>query len=268
MMRRIGWGRLLAFVLIIENGFLAFPIVRDFVLSTEESPAARGRQVAVNLGCFNCHGPDGRGNVPNHGSKYDTVPGFGEQTLMMFVKSDAELREYILDGAPQRRRQSDSYREEMAAQALQMPAFRGWVSDRDVDALVAYLRIVSGLLRPKDAIVIRGEQLAAKLGCFSCHGEMGMGGRPNPGSLKGYIPGFLGEDFHELVRDDDELMTWLHEGALPRIGGHGLGGLFFKRQRIRMPKYKRFVSEEDLQALAAYVRWLAAGSWRHEQLSP
>jgi mono/diheme cytochrome c family protein len=267
MLRRFGWRQVVGLLVILETGCLVFPVLRNFALNTEESSAARGRRVASDLGCFNCHGPDGRGNVSNPGSRSGTVPGFAEQTLMMFVKDDAELRQYILDGAPQRRRDDPGYREQMASQAIRMPAFRGWLSERQLDALVTYLRLVSGLLAPPDGPARKGQEIAAKLGCFACHGEMGMGGRRNRGSLKGYIPGFLGHDYRELVRNDQELMTWLREGALPRISEHGLGKFFFDRQRIRMPVYKNFVSEDDLQAVAAYVRWLAGASWRKQPLS-
>ncbi|HVN87955.1 MAG TPA: c-type cytochrome [Candidatus Binatia bacterium] len=266
MLAWLGWRRVLALALVIETAYLIVPTLRNFALSIEESEPARGRRMAASLGCFNCHGPEGRGNVPNHGSQLDTVPGFTEQTLMMFVKNEAELREYILDGAPRRRRDDPAYQEKMAGQAIRMPAFRGWISERDLDALIAYLRLVSGFMRPKSELAVRGEELANSLGCFACHGELGMGGRANPGALKDYIPGFLGADFHELVRDDDELMTWLRDGALPRISDQGLGRFFFNRQRIRMPAYKGFVSETDLQAIATYVRWLAGDSWRSEPL--
>ena len=94
-----------------------------------------------------------------------------------------------------------------------------------------------------------------------------MGGQPNPGSLKKYIPGFQGEDFRELVRNDAELRTWLREGALPRIAKHPLGRYLFERQRVRMPAYGRLVSAEKIEAVAAYVRWLANGKW-HAQLRP
>lgn len=261
MFTRFEWSRVLILVVILETGYLAFPVLRNFALSTEESVPARGRRVAMTLGCFNCHGPDGRGNVPNAGSQSETVPGFTEQTLMMFVKNEAELREYVLDGAPRRRRDDPGYEDKMAAQAMRMPAFRGWISDADLNALIAYLRLVSGFLNPKSERAAHGQEVATSLGCFACHGELGMGGRANPGSLKGYIPGFLGADFRELVRNEDELMSWLREGALPRISSQGLGQFFFKRQRIRMPAYKGFVSDTDLQAVAEYVRWLAAGSW-------
>jgi mono/diheme cytochrome c family protein len=266
MKKLMSWSSALTLVLVVENGYLLFPVARQFALRCEESDAVRGRRMAAALGCFNCHGPDGRGGVPNPGSQFETVPGFTEQTLMMFAKNDHELAEYIIDGAPRRRRQDAAYREQWARQALRMPEFRGWISSADLTALVAYLRLVSGLLQPRDEMVARGEGLARHLGCFACHGEMGMGGHPNPGSLKGYIPGFLGEDFRELVRDDDELMTWLREGTLPRIAQHTLGQYFFARQRIRMPAFKRFVSDDDLQAVAAYVRWLASRQWHDRQL--
>ena len=262
MRRWVGWSGLLALLLVVENGYLLFPAGRDLALRTEETEAARGRRVALRMGCFACHGPDGRGKVPNPGSTLETVPGFTEQTLMMFARNDRDLTAYILDGAPQRRLQNPAYREEMEQQALRMPEFRGSIGDADLTALVAYLRVVSGLLRPPEGAVERGERLSRELGCFSCHGEMGMGGQPNPGSLKGYIPGFLGEDYRELVRSDDELMTWLKEGALPRISQHPIGRYFFERQRIRMPAFGRFVAPEKLQDIAAYVHWLAAGHWR------
>src|SRR6266478_3578930 len=91
-------------VLIVENAWLLYPRARVLFQRRQESPAARGRVTAARLGCFNCHGPGGRGGVPNPGSRWETVPGFGGQTLMMFVASEAELREYILDGAPARKR--------------------------------------------------------------------------------------------------------------------------------------------------------------------
>jgi len=265
----VSWAGLLTLALVIENAYLAVPVVAHrWVLRLEESDAARGRRLAETFGCLNCHGPDGRGEVPNPGSRYESVPAFSGQTLMMFVKNDRELREYILDGAPARRLRDRGYRAQLARQALRMPEFRGWVSDSDVAALVAYLRLVSGMLHPPAGELSRGEQLVHTFGCFSCHGEMGMGGHPNPGSLKGYIPGFLGDDFHELVRNDGELLTWIRDGKLPRIAQNPIGRYFFARQRVRMPAFKSFTGDDDLRAIAAYVRWLADGGWRGEPLSP
>ncbi len=265
-------GRLKAVVyglvalLAIENAWLAYPVLRDLVVQPQESAEARGRRLAHELGCFNCHGPGGSGGVPNLGSKWDTVPSFHEGTPMMFVGDDQALREYILDGAPAAKRERPAYQKEMAAQAIHMPAFRGWLSDGDVEALVAYVRARSDLLVPLDEAVVRGGEIAHRAGCFACHGEMGGGGLPNPGSLKGYIPGFGGADFSELVRGEDELREWIAEGTIKRLRDDRLGSYFLERQRIQMPSYKRFLSAEEIDAVAAYVRWLAAGQWKAQPL--
>jgi mono/diheme cytochrome c family protein len=242
--------------------FLAYPAVRDWIEPPFASEAQRGRALAEGLGCFNCHGPGGRGGVPNPGSKTKEVPSFHEGTLMMYAHTDQDLREYILDGAPAKKRDQALYQSEMKAQALQMPAFRGFVSDDEVAALVAYLRAASDMLVPPDEPAARGAELADANGCFDCHGVMGAGGLPNPGSLKGYIPGFGGPDFHELVRSDDELRGWIADGGIARLRDDPLASFFLGRQRIQMPSYTDRLSTADIDALVAYVRWLDGGTWQ------
>lgn len=261
------WTRLLIAILVLENLWLAYPAIRNLLLRAEESDVARGRRLANELGCFACHGPGGRGGVPNPGSEWEVVPSFHEGTPMMFVHDDDDIRQYIVDGAPEKKRARASYRAEMEAQAIRMPAFRGWIGERDLDALVAYVRAASELLGPSDPELQRGAEVARANGCFACHGEMGGGGVPNPGSLKGYVPGFVGDDFAELVRDREELLSWIRDGSIPRIRDHPIGSFFFERQRIQMPAYERFLSERDIEAVAAYVRWLAAGEWRNQPLA-
>lgn len=253
--------------LAVESMWLAYPWLRSFVVRPEESDVARGRRLAEELGCFNCHGPGGKGGVPNPGSEWETVPAYREGAPMMFAKSDAALREYILDGAPAAKRERPAYRDEMAAQAIRMPAFGGWVSEADVDALAAFVRAASGLLKPADQQLRRGAELARANGCFACHGDMGSGGLPNPGSFKGYIPGFIRRDFADLVRSDDELREWIAEGSIARLRNNPLAAHFLDRQRIQMPAYKKFLSAEEMDALGAYVRWLASGTWRTQPLS-
>ena len=264
---RLRWVWVLAVLLAAEQLWLAYPWSRATVLQLEESDVARGQRLASELGCFSCHGPSGRGGVINLGSQDETVPPFNEETPMMFVKDDRDIQEYILDGAPAAKRARASYREAIESQAIRMPAYRGWVKDDDVKALVAYVRAVSGMLKPRNPLVERGADLARKNGCFACHGEMGNGGIANPGSLKGYIPAFTGADFKDLVRNDDELMSWLREGSIARIREHPIGSRFLTRQRIVMPTYRKFLGDEELAAIAAYVRWLADGEWRRQPLS-
>lgn len=253
----------LLLVVIAQATWIAYPVVRDVVVPPRENAAQRGRRLAAELGCFTCHGPGGRGGVPNPGSEGGEVPSFHQGTMMMYVHDDQDLREYILDGAPAAKLARPEYRAQMEAQALRMPAFRPVVSARQVADLVTYLRAASGLLAPPDdSPAAQGAEVAATAGCFDCHGDLGIGGLPNPGSLKGYIPGFCGEDYEELVRDDEELRGWITDGGIPRLRDDPLASFFLQRQRIQMPAYGEHLSAADIEALVAYVRWVAEGTWQ------
>lgn len=247
---------------VIETTWLAAPHVRPLLFPLEETAAVRGRRVAERSGCFGCHGPGGLGGVANPGSEEGEVPAFVEQTQMMYVTGPDELREYVLDGAPARRRADPDYVAAMEAAALRMPAYRGLLSGAEVDDLVAYLRAASGMIQPKDRQLGRGAVLAVELDCFACHGPLGAGGVPNPGSFKGYVPGFWGADFDELVRDDAELREWIETGRVRRIAEHPVGGRFLERQKLQMPAYGTHLDDDALEAVVAYVRWIRDGEWR------
>jgi mono/diheme cytochrome c family protein len=269
-------GRGLVLFAVVELVRLAYPAVRGVVLSIEETPAARGERLAQQLGCFGCHGAAGGGGIRNpkvvgagEGPRTltvlgedDEVPAFTQQTQMMYVKSTDDLREYILDGAPRRKREDPDYRAEIESAALRMPAYRSLVSTAQVEDLVAYLRATSGQILPEDPTAARGGQLAMELSCFSCHGALGAGGVSNPGSFKGYVPAFWGDDFDELVRDDGELQRWIADGKIARVAEHPIGKVFFERQALKMPAYGKLLPPADVDALIAYVRWIRTGPWR------
>jgi len=245
-----------------QAAWLAYPAVRGLILPMRDNPAQRGQRLAAELGCFSCHGPGGRGGMPNPGSDTGQVPSFREGTIMMYAHGDDDLRAYVLDGGPAARLART--RASHDAPAIHMPAFRSVVSESQADDLVAYLRSASDLLVPPDGTpAMHGADVAVAQGCFNCHGTMGMGGVPNPGSLKGYIPGFGGADFDELVRDDDELRSWITRGGIARLNDNPLATYFIERQRIRMPTYEQRLPAADVEALIAYVRWLATDEWRH-----
>lgn len=251
---------------LLTCAILLYPYVRDIVLDVEVTPAQRGYRIALRAGCFDCHGPDGSGGVKNPGSKDEEVPGFGGGTAMMWVKSEQEIREYILDGAPQRKRADPAYRERLKAQLLAMPAYRGHLSGGELDDLMAYLRAVSGLIRPPDDLAAQGQDLAYRFGCFHCHGPMGAGISRNPGSFKGYIPGWWGNDFRDLVRNDEELRGWILDGEIPRLRHHPIAPYFIRRQRVYMPAYRVYVTEPQVHALMRYVRWINEGPWQQQPL--
>jgi len=257
---------LLFLVFAAETAYLAWPLARDLVMPPQASPVQLGRELAGQLGCFNCHGPGGTGGVHNPGSEAGEVPSFHEGTIMMYAHDDQELREYILDGAPAKKLARPAYVQAQQAQALRMPAFRSVVSANQVELLVAYLRATSGLLGPSSEPAARGAELAAANSCFACHGAMGGGGLPNPGSLKGYIPGYGGTDFDELVESDDELRGWIADGGIPRLQDDAAARFFIDRQRVHMPAFKSFLKPDEIDALMAYVRWVAGGEWKTMEL--
>jgi len=261
------WRRRLWFLLFVAIASVHFyPTARDLALRVEDTPAERGYQVAREAGCFDCHGPDGTGGIKNPGGEDSEVPGFSGGTPMMWVKSEDELREYILDGAPARKRKDPRYRQRMEAQLLAMPAYRGYLSTGQVDDLVVYIRAVSGLVVPKDELAAQGQELAFRLGCYHCHGPMGAGGSKNPGSLKDYIPGWWGADFRDLVRNDDELRGWIVDGQIPRLRDNPIARHFINSQRVSMPAYKDFITDQQLQALMRYVRWVNDADWQNAPL--
>jgi mono/diheme cytochrome c family protein len=113
-------------------------------------------------------------------------------------------------------------------------------------------RVREGRLRLRPA--------AVRLGCFSCHGLQGRFDTPNPGSLKGYVPSWSGEDFPELARDDGEIREWIRDGGPKRLRENPVAAFFLRRQAIRMPAYGARVSEDEVRQITAYIRWLRSGA--------
>ena len=209
-------------------------------------PVQRGADLALAQGCLGCHGGPGVSPLlPRPFADLDDV-------------DPVTLREWILDGMPSRVRQDPELREALASAAIRMPAWRGRISDAQVDDLVAYVRASAGADVPEDPVARKGHAVAGRLGCFRCHGPGGRGAGSNPGSLKGYIPPWDGRDFAELVADEGELREWILDGRPKRLQANPLARLFLDRQSIRMPAFRGEVTEEELRALEAYIGWLRA----------
>ena len=137
-----------------------------------------------------------------------------------------------------------------------MPAYRNVLRREDVDDLVAYYMAVSQLSPVPDTGAARGRELVRRFRCESCHGTAGSGGVLNPGSYKGYVPGWLGADFPELVRSQQELRQWILEGGTERLTKARLARFFINRQLIKMPAYRTSMSPEEAGAVGAYIRYL------------
>ena len=91
----------------------------------------RGARLAAERGCLSCHGPAGRLADPDGARGIGSVPSFEHDDVTAYAKSEAEIREWILDGKPRRlREEADGEAEPV----LRMPAWRGRLSPREVEA--------------------------------------------------------------------------------------------------------------------------------------
>jgi mono/diheme cytochrome c family protein len=105
-----------------------------------EADAESGRAAAERLGCFACHGPQGRGSTPNPRSLKGYIPPWDGPDYSELVRSDAEAREWIVDGRPRRLAEDRVARRFLDRQVIQMPAYRGRIKPAEVDQIVHYVR--------------------------------------------------------------------------------------------------------------------------------
>lgn len=97
------------------------------------SPVERGREVYRKYGCAGCHGPEGKGGVPNPNAKTaEQVPGL---TYVADGYTKDELKTRILKG----QREIPSLEAKRPPPPLYMPAWGATIKDAELDDLVAYL---------------------------------------------------------------------------------------------------------------------------------
>ncbi|MBI4551961.1 MAG: c-type cytochrome [Candidatus Latescibacteria bacterium] len=232
---------------------LAFHLWRTKNISSVQ----RGWTVAHNKGCFTCHGPGGIRGTPAPGSTFGEAPTWEGGTYMMYVKDEQEIRDWILDGAPARLRSDPEWMRQQQKAVITMPGWRGAISERELTDLIAFYKAVSDFVTPPDSsLAEQGRQEAKKLGCFSCHGPQGRGTMPNVRSFKGYIPSWNGDDFPELVQNDQEIRDWILDGGPKRILEHPVAKWFIEREPIKMPRFRGHITDEQMNAIIAYIHWL------------
>jgi mono/diheme cytochrome c family protein len=254
--RRLRWLAGASLILVAAAAALGLPAARLCWRVRASNPVRRGVALAREIGCFSCHGDFGKSGIPDPSAEGKQVPAWGGGLWMMYVKDDAEVREFILDGVSRRRAASESAREERRGAAVSMPAYKSFLGKREVDDLLAAFEVLSGMKRPADDTAEgRGYQVAQSRQCFSCHGPGGSGGFPNPGSFTGFIPGWYGADFRDLVRSREEFETWIRTGTISRLSNHPVASIFIRRQRLKMPPYRNLTSAER-EDLWSYVSWL------------
>jgi mono/diheme cytochrome c family protein len=219
----------------------------------------RGRRLAEQVGCFGCHGAEGKGGIFNPNRTDVVVPGWGSE-LMMFAHDTGQIREWIRDGISKARSQSLEWQDERDRGVMDMPAFGKKLTVTEIGELVSLVNAVNGGLAPADSIPRHGYFRADSLGCFGCHGPGGTYARPNPGSFKGYIPSWAGGDYPEVVTSRQEFDEWVNQGISKRFDSNRFARFFLSRASLKMPPYHSHLKPGDLDALWAYITWLRRDS--------
>src|SRR5262249_42007355 len=128
----------LAALLAVETIAIASLLTRDrWQKQAQATPVVRGAAIAERSGCFGCHGPGGTRPIPNPGAKGGEGPGWPGGTWMMWNRSESDVRAWIVDG------HSPGHEDHDEGALLHMPAYGKWLSDGEVDDLVAYVLAVS-----------------------------------------------------------------------------------------------------------------------------
>lgn len=231
--------------LVLLGGFAV--IKRGVVFQQNIPPAERGRRIAEREGCFTCHGPSGFGGIPNAGSRDATVPDLRDD-VPKHAKTINDIRAWIQNG----RLDDDAD----PSGVLRMPAFGERLASGEIEDLVAFVMTLSRMDPPLDGAARRGMKRAEELGCFGCHGAGGRFAVPNPGSLKGYIPSWDGDDFPDMVRDKTEFTEWVEDGVCERFGGSPFARVYLERAVIKMPGFHEHLAAGDVDAIWAYIEWL------------
>ncbi len=264
--RILGW-LLLGLLVAAITGTIVFQVER----TPEVSPIGRGHQLALQAGCFACHGGgDGevRFNLRQANDKWVGKPNptFWDNG----IAERAVLVDWISNGvtADQAAKHKKLF--------IQMPAYKDRLKPDEIEAIVAWI-LAEGLkftqttaaLKAKPAtitakpatpeeLLIAGDRLSRQSGCYQCHGELGQGGIANPDSFKGYIPGFFGKDFRELTANGDraEVLHWIDHGRGLAIESGPLGRIarhYFEGQATKMPGYRDQLTAVEKELLADYL---------------
>ncbi len=121
------------------DDLVAFVLAASHFGPIPDEAASAGHEVGYRLGCFGCHGPEGRGLVMNPGSLKGYIPPWDGPDYLDLVRDDAELREWVRNGASDRLRANPVARRFLQTQAIAMPAYHDRVSDDDLRTLAAYI---------------------------------------------------------------------------------------------------------------------------------
>lgn len=121
------------------DDLVAYVLAASHFGAIEDETASAGHELAYKLGCFGCHGAEGRGLVMNPGSFKGYIPPWDSPDYLDLVHDETELAQWVRKGASDRFRANPVANKILETQAIAMPAYGDRVSDADLKTLAAYI---------------------------------------------------------------------------------------------------------------------------------
>ena len=205
--------------------------------------------------CAGCHGDDGKGEGPGATTMLPRPRDFTRgvykirTTASGEIPTDADLRHVVDEGMP----------------GTAMPEWKSLLSDKERDAVVAYIKTFSTFFStPAKAVAIgkapsadekslaSGREVFRKLECFKCHGQQARGDGKSAPTLK--------DDWDHPIRAADLTQRWNFRGGstVEQIYTRLRTGL----DGTPMPSFvdaveQKLVTDEQLWHLALWVHDLS-----------
>jgi cbb3-type cytochrome c oxidase subunit III len=214
----------------------ATPVTSTAAAQPVSEQVAAGGHDFVQFACAQCHGEQGQGGVS------PDVPALTDAGNLTV----AQLEHIINHGLGESANPTKPY----------MPVWGEVISKRQVSDLVDYIRAglpaVAGAEPPvvptDQGGAVAGAALYGKYGCINCHGPNGLGGVPNPQSPDKTIPPLSGADFFSEFDTDAKIKEIIRTGSV--LGSAPI---------VSMPHWGGILSDDQLNALVAYIKTLKAG---------
>jgi len=225
--RRVHWAAWVLGILVVA-AVLVVPVVRWAVNRDEGTLLLDGFQTLQDAACIACHRRgDGRWQW-----RADARPPVSLEVI----------RDAIFNG-----------RDAVPGFAEAMPAYTGRLEHEEWLGAQQAVAALTGLVGvPEDPELAAGHDVARDMGCFGCHGPLGAGGVPNPGSLTGRVPGWFGGRYRKTLAREGGVAGLIRDGSRPvRVPVPGLGGPL-----LTMPPWGDRIDSTELEVLTAYLQWL------------
>ena len=128
----ISKGQISDIVAYLNAGLPAVPGAEPAPVPTDQGDVVAGSILYTNLGCVNCHGPNGLGGVPNPQSEDQVIPPLSGKDFTSEFNTPAKIADIIVSGSVIGK-----------APIVSMPHWGSILTDAQVNQLIAYIGTLS-----------------------------------------------------------------------------------------------------------------------------